>query len=67
MPFARKYIKQLLDTRLDSLKTASKKLIHKAGEFLGNKIEDAVTKPSLWKNCETWKNVEEIVIPTEKK
>ena len=32
-----------MDTGLDSLKTASKKVIHKAGEFIGNKIADAVT------------------------
>ena len=41
---ARKHEKQLLDTRLDSLKPASKNLVHKVGEFLGNKIADAVTK-----------------------
>ena len=44
LSFARKYKKQLLDTRLDSLKTTSKKVIHKAAEstreFLGNKIAD---------------------------
>ena len=37
---ARKYKKQLLDTGLD----ASKKLVHKAGEFLGNKIADTVSQ-----------------------
>ena len=36
--FARKY-KQLLDTGLD----ASKKVVHEAGKFIGNKITDAVT------------------------
>ena len=44
LSFARKYKKQLLDTGLDFLKTASKKVVHKAGEFLGNKITDSVTK-----------------------
>ena len=44
MSFAGKYKKQLLDTGLDSLKTTSKKVVHKAGEFLGNKIADAVAK-----------------------
>ena len=34
--------KQLLDTGLDSLKTASKKVVHRAGEYLGNKAADAV-------------------------
>ena len=44
LSFARKYKKQLLDTGIDSLKIASKKVVHKAGEFLGNKIADPVTK-----------------------
>ena len=42
--FARKYKQQFLDTGLDFLKTASKKVVHKACAFLGNKIEDALTK-----------------------
>ena len=36
LSFARKYKKQLLDTGLDSLKTASKKVVHKSSEFLRN-------------------------------
>ena len=32
-----------MDTGLDSLKTASKKVIHKTRELLGIKIADAVT------------------------
>ena len=39
-----KHKNQLLDTGLDSLKTASKKVVHKTGEFLGDKIADAVAK-----------------------
>ena len=39
-----KYKKQLLDTGLDALKTASKKVVHKTGEFIGIKIADAVAK-----------------------
>ena len=46
-----KYKKQLLDTRLGSLKTASKKVVHKTGESLGNKIADAVTN-SYNDSCE---------------
>ena len=42
--FARKYKEQLLDTGLDAVKTASKKVVRKAGKLLGNKITDAVTK-----------------------
>ena len=38
------HLKQLLDAGLDSLKTASKKVVHKACEFLRNKIAYAVTK-----------------------
>ena len=30
-------------TVLDAVKTASKKLVHKAGEFIGNKTADAIT------------------------
>ena len=42
LSFARKYEKQLLDTGLD----ASKNVVYKAGEFIGNKIADALTKPN---------------------
>ena len=49
LSFARKYKKQLLDTGLDALKSASKKLGHKSaeatGEFIGNKIVDKTVKP----------------------
>ena len=38
--------KQLLDTELDAVKPASKKVAHKTGEFIGNEIADAVTKSS---------------------
>ena len=48
-----KYRKPLLDTatkkELDTLKTASKKVVHKpaeaTGEFIGNKIADKIEKP----------------------
>ena len=69
-----KYKNQLLDTGLDSLKTASKKVFHKTGEFLGNKITNAVaksydnkivkTKPVINENA---RNDEEINIPPEKR
>ena len=53
----------MLGTGLDSLKTASNIVIHKAaeatGEFTGNKIADGIVKPL--------RNVEEIVIPPEKR
>ena len=36
----RKNMKKLLDTRLDSLKTTCKKVVHKVSAFLGDKIAD---------------------------
>ena len=36
LSFARKHKKQLLDTGKDSFKTASKKVVNKTAEFLGN-------------------------------
>ena len=70
LSFAKKYKKQLLDTGLDSLKAASKNVVHKAGEYLGNKITDAVTKSNddkIVKLDENLRNVEEIIIPLEKR
>ena len=76
--FYNKYRKQLLDTGLDALKTVSKRIVHKAaeatGEFIGNKIADAVAKsnhdkimkikPVVDKNA---RNVEKIIISPEKR
>ena len=49
LSFARKYKKQLLGTGLDD----SKKVVLKAGEFLGDKIVDAVTNIKIIRrfNC----------------
>ena len=66
MSFTRKYGKQLSDTRLDSLKTASIKLVRKAGEFLGNKIADAAAK-SIDDKVVKIKSGKEIIIPPEKR
>ena len=44
---------------------ASKKLVHKAGEYLGNKIADAITE-SNDDNIEKHEPAEEIIIPPEK-
>ena len=44
LSFARKCKKQLLDTGLDAVKTANKKVVHEAGEFIGHKIADSVAK-----------------------
>ena len=46
---------------IDSLKTASKKVVHKAGEFIKNKIADAVTKSNDDKIVKQ-EPVEEIII-----
>ena len=44
LSFATKYKNQLLDAGPDAVKTASRKVVHKTSEFIGNKIEDLVTK-----------------------
>ena len=64
LSFARQYKMLLLDTGLDVVKTASKKVTHKAGEFLGNK-NAVLTKPNNDKNVKQ-EPVEEIIIPPEK-
>ena len=53
-----------MDIGLHSLKTASKKVVYKAGENLGNKTADAVTKSN---DDKTVKQVlvEKIIIPPE--
>ena len=61
-----------MNTRLDAVKTASKKVVKK-GESLGNKIADTVTQTSKSNNDksvkpdENQRNVEEIIIPLEKR
>ena len=54
-----------MNTRLDVLKTASKERVHKAGEFLENKIIEAVTKSNNNK-IEKQETVEEIINQAEK-
>ena len=55
-----------MDTGLDTVKTASKKVVHKAGEFIRNRMADKVTK---WNNdnFEKKEPAEEIIIPPEKR
>ena len=74
LSFTRKYRKKLLDTGLDALKTASKKLVHKAaaatGEFqelnlrgITKSDDDEIVKPD--KNP---RNVEgKIILPEKRK
>ena len=64
LSLARAYEKNLLDTGLN----ASKNVVHKVGEFLGNKIADAVTQlnnDKILKPDENPINVKEITIPIE--
>ena len=55
-----------MDTGLDSLKAASKTVVHKEGEFLRNKIAEAVTKSNDDKIVKQ-EPVEEIIIPLEER
>ena len=56
--FAIKCEKQLLDTGLN----ASKKVVHKWGEFMENTITGAVTNSNIVKQ----EPAEEIIVPSEK-
>ena len=57
-------------TRLDTLKTASKKVVHKTpeatGELIGNKIAGEIVKAKSVPD-ENSRNVEDIVISPEKR
>ena len=53
-----------MDIGLDAVKTTFKKVVHKASEFIGNKIAGAVIK-SNGDNIKKKEDVEEIIISTE--
>ena len=58
---SREILKTSIEYRTRSLKTASKKVVHNAGEFLGNEIADTVTKSNddnVVKPAENPRNVE---------
>ena len=55
-----------MNTGVDSLKTASRKVVRKTGEFLGNKMADTVTSSYNDKIVKA-KSVEERVILPEKR
>ena len=55
-----------MHTELDSLKIASKKVVHKAGESLRTNISETVTKLNDDKT-EKQEPVEETIIPLEKR
>ena len=55
---------------MDTGLNVSKKVVHKAGEFLGNKIADAVTKSNnnkIVKPNKNPRNVQEIMISPDKR
>ena len=68
--FVKKYRKNVLDTRLDTLKTAFKQLVHRAAEaasvFLGNKITNKIVKAKQLID-DNPSNVEEIIILLQKR
>ena len=64
------YKQQLLNIGLDAVKTASKRVIHKSGKFIGNKTAGVITNSNdhkIVKPDENPGNVKEIVIPLEKR
>ena len=67
--FRSKYQKYLLNTGIDALKTACKKVVHKAaeatGEFRGNNINEKIVKPKHV-NDENPKNFKERIAPSKK-
>ena len=59
-----------METELDAVNTASRTAVNKVGEFLWNKVADTVTKSSnnkIIKPDENSRNMEEIIIPLEKR
>ena len=67
------YFEEIFLTNIENsywILNTSKKVVHKIGEFLGNKTPDAVTKLSdnkVVKPDENSRNFEEIIIPPEKR
>ena len=57
---------KLLDTVVDSLKTASEKVVDETGELLGKRFAVAVANSYDNKIVKT-KPVEEVIVPPEKK
>ena len=65
LSFARNLSNKYNNQLLDSLRTASKKLVHKADEFLGSKIADAVAKSYVNKIVKTKPVIKEIARKAE--
>ena len=70
LSLARKYRKKLLDTGLDAVKTASKKVFHKTaettGELRGNKITNKIVKQKSVIHENSW-DIEKIITPSGKR
>ena len=66
LSFARKYKEQLLDTGLDAVETTSKKVAHKSGECIRNRIGDEETK-SNYNKIVKQEPLEEIIFLPEKR
>ena len=71
-PVTRKYVKGYrflsFSRKYKKIKglDASKKVVHKAGEFIGNKVANAITKTND-DNNDKQEPVDEIIIPLEKR
>ena len=66
----RENIKTITGYRTRCCKKCSRIVVHKAGEFLGNKIANTATKSNdnkILEPDENSRNVEEIIIPLEKR
>ena len=63
--FARKYKKTIIEYRTRFFKTSSKKVVHKAGEFIENKTVHKTVKAKHVID-QNPRNVEEIIIPQKK-
>ena len=61
-----KLCRQLFDTWLDGVKTAFKQVVKKAGDLLGNKIQDTVTTSNS-DNIVKQEPVQEIIVPLEER
>ena len=66
LSFDRKCRKQFLNTGVDVLITTSKTVVHKAVDFLGKKIADAISQSNDDKIVKS-ETVEEVIIPPEKR
>ena len=58
---------KLLDTEVDSLKTASEKVVDETGELLGKRFAVVAVTNSYDNKIVKTKPVEEVIVPPEKK